>query len=490
MNEIFSTQLITTLLQLHDTTFTPRYTTSMFTSEVHKEASYRRQADENSGNMARRFAGVPLTLFYGVSLYFLLRGVFFDARSTGYTANKNTTTKKSDRFSVISAVKVEWGELRLDIVGVCVAYSFFIAVSSILSRTFRCMLLLLFPCLVTGRNRIALLLFIIGMLFDRPIFNMARNVNILFEETWGMKPVPEMVSENLYIVGVVLMMVSFLFLMVEAKTYMTSYYSDNSFDNETITANNKRIWTTKQHPAVLPLRRWEMNKGYAISMSRCNKFDASCFMRDMLTILCFIAISVFILCVDFQLKCLLNKRSLIIKEEQPPLRQQQQQTIEISITNYIMIASFLALALLSRMAEHTICVGMCARMCDTVYRERVLERADYLYFWISTGRVQRRTQLTLTILNNIEKKRRSGKMVAPLVKIKRCVVNKSWDKGAFPNKFQWTGDKYKSAKYGNMLYCFVKWTAPPFNLVFESVVVAGFSLNLRRFLESPLFMWK
>ena len=248
--------------------FFTRYTTNMFTSEVHKESSYRRQVDENKWrvvNVVRRFAALPFALLYGAAMYFLLRCVFFDVR-TKQTHRNTSLPQESKGLKVIAKVDVEWGDVRIDIIGICIGYTFILALISIFSRTFRCLLLLMFPCLVTGRNRIALFTFITGLLFDRPLTRIARNLNTLLENTSETKPVPELVSGYLYIVGVCLMLVSVGVLMVDATSYMRSYYSDNSFDNTNITSNIKHIWKTKQHPAVLPLRHWEVNKGYETSV--------------------------------------------------------------------------------------------------------------------------------------------------------------------------------------------------------------------------------
>ena len=70
-----------------------------------------------------------------------------------------------------------------------------------------------------------------------------------------------------------------------------------------------------------------------------------------------------------------------------------------SMNSYILIGVFLLVALVSCIFEVLIS-RLRSRMCNVFYTDRAQERADYLHFRISSGRVNRRTILWYVFLKS------------------------------------------------------------------------------------------
>ena len=67
------------------------------------------------------------------------------------------------------------------------------------------------------------------------------------------------------------------------------------------------------------------------------------------------------------------------------------------------ISMLLFLAMLSCVLQ-VLMEGIRAKLCSLFYPDRVEERADYLYFRIVTGRINRRTELALIVRREIERR--------------------------------------------------------------------------------------
>ena len=102
-----------------------RYTTSVFTSEVHKESSYRREVDKkkmNCNDVLRRFTAIPFSLYYGLALYFMLQCIFFDVQTereyaAATRSNRNASNDLSKKeLKIIAKVDIEWTDIRVEFI--------------------------------------------------------------------------------------------------------------------------------------------------------------------------------------------------------------------------------------------------------------------------------------------------------------------------------------------------------------------------------------
>ena len=238
--------------------------------------------------------------------------------------------------------------------------------------------------------------------------------------------------------------VSILIMVYDAVSYLHSYYTDNAFDNKYINRNVRHVWESKKHPAILPLRKWEKNEGYKSSSEfLVKRNEMKRLVRRTFPTVVFTLGALVLILADY----LLARVVLSMKDEEDVaislggiedglakavksiIRYFHDTTrlcgVNPAVTSnnsYILIGAFLIVALMSCLFEVLIS-RLRSRMCNLFYTDRAHERADYLHFRITAGRVNRRTHLMLTIKSNIEKRRRIV-WFSPWARLVKCLSSK------------------------------------------------------------------
>ena len=214
-------------------------------------------------------------------------------------------------------------------------------------------------------------------------------------------------EEVMLIVRKVLTAISLVLMFYDAVSYLRCYYSDNTFDNKYINRNVRRVWKSKNHPDILPLRNWEKNEGYKSSSEfLVKKRELKALLRRVCPTLAFTLFAIVIITADY----LLTNVVVLMKSEET-MRISLDSKIEDNLANavkkilkyfhsktkycgvhptqtsknsYILIVVFLMVAMVSCVFEVLIS-RLRARMCNIFYTDRAEERADYLHFRISAG---------------------------------------------------------------------------------------------------------
>ena len=164
-----------------------KYQTALYASKVNETTVYKQERRDKRWeprNIARMFAGIPFAIMYGAALYFILRFIILD-EPYGVAGNNNTAntsaapanlpislddaTNSTEQhvYHRAPVVDVGWGSDRADILYGSAGFTVTLATLSVFSRTTRCSMLLMLPCLITGRSRYSTSLCII-YLFDKP----------------------------------------------------------------------------------------------------------------------------------------------------------------------------------------------------------------------------------------------------------------------------------------------------------------------------------
>lgn len=296
--------------------------TTVYSSVVCMPSYYtfqRKLRKENSRSVLYKFAGIPFALLYGMSLYLLLR---YMSLSQVYERDIHSTINVTNAINVserVSHTTYFAGEHRIEHVYASSVFTATISIASIFSRGTRCSLLLMLPCVLTGRSRAILYTFIMGLLADGPINNIAHNFNEISknmvctsEAITRLARTSMMKLNNIYkvIKGVrqtdedtlplqssfpqvlaikqqllemqngmsdfqfyidilrkTLTILSIIWMIMDSRRYLRLYYSDNSFDNMYISSSVRQLWKMKGYRELIPLRHWELNDGYRMSSS-------------------------------------------------------------------------------------------------------------------------------------------------------------------------------------------------------------------------------
>ena len=155
-----------------------KYQTSLYASKVNRPSFYRREKKRKKWehqNIARMLAGIPFAVLYGAALYLMLRFIFIDhPRENSAPKMENMTVEnvnkddamvddQSNNQFQLRDIHIGWGENRPELIYASVGFTSVVGTLSVFSRGTRCSMLLMLPCLITGRSRAVLFAFITGM---------------------------------------------------------------------------------------------------------------------------------------------------------------------------------------------------------------------------------------------------------------------------------------------------------------------------------------
>ena len=271
-----------------------------------------------------------------------------------------------------------------------------------------------------------------------------QNLKSMTAPSWSvMKLQASTVIEKLNIVGYYidiarkcLTVVSIMLLIFDSVCYLRSYYTDSSFDNTFIDISTRKFWKDKNYQSLTPLRHWEINEGYKVlNLSKFTKKELYKILRNSLfTFLFFIFVA-----VVFITDHLLAGALQYIKDNHEfsiPLTDMNLTDHVIKLHNYNMksclssprytskkvywVSSLLLLAAAISCALEVYMSRIRANMCNLFYPDRAEERADYLYYKITSGRINRRYHLLLIIRREIERKIRLVRF-SPLKRLTKCL---------------------------------------------------------------------
>ena len=475
-----------------------RIESSTYSSVVSIPAYYaieRRLTKRKLANISRKVAGIPFAMLYGVFLYFLLRYVILtEPRDYGRHDNDMETNTNYGHINNTPIVYF-YGTHRPEHVYISSAFTVTIGAASIFSRGTRCSLLLMLPCVITGRSRTILFTFIMGLLAEGPINNLVHNFNEISKNTVCMyKAFSNLTknslmklnlavirSKNIFNEGnvhvskriyhpnftfpqisainaqistmqngisdlkkyVVILrkaftILSILLLTIDAMLYLRCYYSDNSFDNLYICQGVRKIWKERGYEELTPLRRWEINEGYNMySSAKFTKRELTKSFQKLTPTMVFTLFSVLVMVSDSILVNIIHstKGEENIRISFKGMEKEVKHLVTWLLSKFnestgtcvtrvlmtsaninILISFLLILPAISCLFE-VYMSRIRARLCNVFYTDRAQERADYLYYRINAGRINRRVLLKLTVRRALERQERL-KEFSPWSKLK------------------------------------------------------------------------
>lgn len=222
------------------------------------------------------------------------------------------------------------------------------------------------------------------------------------------------------IVRKALTLISIIILIHDAIKYLRKYYTDSSFDNMYVSKKTQQLWKQRDYDSLIPLRYWEKKGGYTIPKSRkFTRKELKKIFRASLPFVMFAMFAVIVMVMDYLLAQLIrnvkNRKRVTIHVSSPILQELKEINLDMKscisepiYTNwhvYLWISVLLFFAIISYVLEvHMSRIR--SRMCDFFYSERAQERADYLHFRISSGRINRKFQLNLIVRRELERRAR------------------------------------------------------------------------------------
>ena len=87
----------------------------------------------------------------------------------------------------------------------------------------------------------------------------AKMVSILKDVFSAVQRYSEVLKKLFYVCSLAL-------LIADAVGYLRAYYSDGSYDNMYVDDNLRRVWRDGQDEKLTPLRNWELNEKYQVSV--------------------------------------------------------------------------------------------------------------------------------------------------------------------------------------------------------------------------------
>ena len=251
--------------------------------------------------------------------------------------------------------------------------------------------------------------------------------------------------------------ISIVVLVVEAIVYLRSYYTDSSFDNCYVGRTTRNQWKKKKYyihasgefdklssalwDEEKGLRHWEIKEGLkTLNLPKCSRALLYDILRKSFSTFVFIGLVVIVFLVDHFLVAALQ----YIKESQKfhfTLEGFTQNITDIinanmrdyntksclatpsltSVTSVYHISFLLLLAVCSCILQ-VMLTGIRAKLCSFFYPDRVEERADFLYFKIVTGRLNRKAELMLLVRREIEKREKQERF-CPLKKFENLITS-------------------------------------------------------------------
>ena len=218
-----------------------------------------------------------------------------------------------------------------------------------------------------------------------------------------------------------LTVISIIYIIIGAISYLRSYYIDTSFDNMYIGRTIQKIWTDKNYKTLIPLRHWEINEGYKVSCVPKFSGKYKVLRKSLVTFIFFIFVVVVVITDHLLAKTLkyikdnkkfnipfngMNHNStenakykLLDYDRQSCLSSPRYTSIKV----YWVISLLLLVAVISCVFEVYIS-RIRAKLCNVFYPDRAEERADYLFYRIFTGRINRRYHLLLIVRREIERR--------------------------------------------------------------------------------------
>jgi hypothetical protein len=235
---------------------------------------------------------------------------------------------------------------------------------------------------------------------------------------------------------------SIILIIWDAFYYMHQYYCDDAFDNMFVDGNLRHVWETGDKENILPLRNWELKIKYQYSSSvKLSKKEANRVFIQSVPTLLFIAICGAILAIDAALTMMLKvfrknagfgiaydgmETGVKLSSLLPGLESGTINPLSINLrgfnlttepclpqpetTNYGqigIIGGLMALCIFSCILD-IYGARLRAKICNVVFKERAIQRAEYLYKRIKTGRTARRIQLNMLICQQLDIKKRKS----------------------------------------------------------------------------------
>ena len=493
--------------------------TSVYSSTVNEPKYYterKREERRKVKNILRKVAGIPFALLYGIFLYFVLRYMILSeprehlmSNSTNLSAsfiNTTTTTTKKNKFDGSNWSKAQTvyfaGKHFPELLYMSSAFTAVVGITSIFSCRARCSMLLILPCVITGRSRALLFTFIMGLLVDGPIESLVHNFDEMSENTAcvyeaiaqmartsilklnhvftlfaklkkaaefpfvsliRLPPTTQTTHTNLTFPQIVaikkqidlmkdgmnqvrkytkilrktLTIISIVLMVFDAIKYLRSYYSDNSFDNMYVNRNVRHFWKRKGYEKLTPLRHWEENEGYKSSSSvKFTRLEIEKSFRRLIPTIIFSLLVSTVMISDYLVAEMLQSIKdeeeikiegleddvarvvqIILKKFYQRTKSCELHPLKTSVNQYVLICMFLLVAGVSCVCE-VLLSRTRARMCNIFYNDRAQERADYLHYRITAGRINRRVQMLLIVRRELERRERLEKF-SPWSKLRK-----------------------------------------------------------------------
>ena len=269
------------------------------------------------------------------------------------------------------------------------------------------------------------------------------------------------------------MLISLICLTISAVRYLLNYYSDDAYDNRFVDNTLRNLWRHESYEKLTPIRRWELNEKFQVTASiKLSKKELKRMVTRAFPTMIMIVLTLFLVIGDLSLAELLralvangkfaisfngmeegfraewmfnilNKNTSsymkLLKLEKidvstdpclpKPLVTDKKKNIAITVIFIIMLLSSVFDAYAMRLR---------ANICNIFYEKRAKERAIYLHKVISSGRHARRIRLKMTILKEIQRRKRRQEFFCLFKVIYFCLKVKKQKTINCPGCFQKT----------------------------------------------------